>query len=83
MESSRVTGFVQHRFKFNRSKEINLQYSTDSNFNLDTIFNSQDYFTATIGARANYWTFNNQTVFSPRINIKWRPAFTNLKITKS
>ena len=75
MESSRVTGFVQHRFKFNRSKEINLQYNTDSNFNLDTTFTSQDYFTATIGARANYWTFNNQTVFSPRINIKWRPAF--------
>ena len=75
MESSRVTGFIQHRFKFNRSKEINLQYNTDSNFNLDTTFNSQDYFTATIGARANYWTFNNQTVFSPRINIKWRPAF--------
>ncbi len=73
--SSRVTGFVQHRFKFNRSKEINLQYNTDSNFNLDTTFTSQDYFTATIGARANYWTFNNQTVFSPRINIKWRPAF--------
>ena len=73
--SSRVTGFVQHRFKFNRSKEINLQYNTDSNFNLDTTFASQDYFTATIGARANYWTFNNQTVFSPRINIKWRPAF--------
>jgi len=75
MESSRVTGFIQHRFKFNRSKEINLQYNTDSNFNLDTTFTSQDYFTATIGARANYWTFNNQTVFSPRINIKWRPAF--------
>ena len=73
--TSRVTGFIQHRFKFNRSKEINLQYNTDSNFNLDTTFNSQDYFTATIGARANYWTFNNQTVFSPRINIKWRPAF--------
>ena len=73
--SSRVTGFIQHRFKFNRSKEINLQYNSDSNFNLDTTFNSQDYFTATIGARANYWTFNNQNVFSPRINIKWRPAF--------
>tara|TARA_B100000524_G_scaffold334703_1_gene223441 strand:- start:234 stop:2885 length:2652 start_codon:yes stop_codon:yes gene_type:complete len=75
IESSRVTGFVQHRFKFNRSKDINFQYTTDSNFNLDTTFTSQDYFTATIGARANYWTFNNQTVFSPRINIKWRPAF--------
>ena len=73
--SSRLTGFVQHRFKFNRSKEINLHYNNDSNFNLDTTFTSQDYFTATIGARANYWTFNNQTVFSPRINIKWRPAF--------
>ena len=73
--SSRLTGFIQHRFKFNRSKEINLQYNSDSNFNLDTTFNSQDYFTATIGARANYWTFNNQNVFSPRINIKWRPAF--------
>ena len=75
IESSRLTGFIQHRFKFNRSKEINLQYNTDSNFKLDTTFNSQDYFTATIGARANYWTFNNQTVFSPRINIKWRPAY--------
>ena len=75
IESSRVTGFIQHRFKFNRSKDINFQYTTDSNFNLDTTFTSQDYFTATIGARANYWTFNNQTVFSPRINIKWRPAF--------
>ena len=75
IESSRLTGFIQHRFKFNRSKEINLQHSSDSNFKLDSTFNSQEYFTATIGARANYWTFNNQTVFSPRINIKWRPAF--------
>ena len=75
IESSRLTGFIQHRFKFSKSKQINFQYLTDSNTALDTVFSSQDYFTATIGGRANYWTFNKQTVLSPRINIKWRPAF--------
>jgi hypothetical protein len=75
IESSRVTGFVQHRFKIDREKNIHLIYKEDSNSSLDTIFSTQDYFTATVGLRANYWSYNNQTVLSPRINFKWRPAF--------
>lgn len=26
-----------------------------------------------VGVRANYWTFNNQTVVSPRASISWKP----------
>ena len=64
IESSRITGFVQHRFKFNREKNIHLIYKEDSNSGIDTIFSTQDYFTATLGLRANYWSYNNQTVLS-------------------
>ena len=28
----------------------------------------------TFGIRGNHWTYNQQTVFSPRINFKWKPA---------
>ena len=76
---------MQHRFKFNREKNIHLIYKEDSNSSIDTIFSTQDYFTATVGLRANYWSYNNQTVLSPRINFKWRPAFykfENQKISR-
>ena len=66
---------MQHRFKFNREKNIHFIYKEDSNSSIDTIFSTQDYFTATVGLRANYWSYNNQTVLSPRINFKWRPGF--------
>jgi len=30
-------------------------------------------FTATVGIRANYWSANMQTVFSPRASLAWKP----------
>ncbi|NNC83739.1 MAG: TonB-dependent receptor [Flavobacteriales bacterium] len=30
----------------------------------------------TVGVRANHWTFNGQSVISPRGRISWRPAWT-------
>jgi len=72
--SSRLTGYIQHRFSFQKAKAIHIQNVQDSTSKKDTSFTAKDYFTATIGVRSNYWTYNNQTVISPRLNIKWRPA---------
>ena len=72
--SSRLTGYIQHRFSFQKTKAINIENIRDSTSKQDTSFTAQDYFTATVGIRSNYWTYNNQTVISPRINVKWRPA---------
>lgn len=32
-------------------------------------------FSATAGVRANHWTFNQQTVFSPRVNVSFTPQW--------
>lgn len=74
INSSRITGFIQHRFKFNKEKNIAFKFNIDSNNVLDTVFSAYEYFTATVGLRSHFWTYNNQTIVSPRINIKWRPA---------
>ena len=74
INSSRITGFIQHRFKLNKEKNIAFKINIDSNNILDTIFSANQYFTATLGLRSHFWTYNNQTVVSPRLNIKWRPA---------
>ena len=74
INSNRLTGFFQHKFRFSKDKKICLRDSTLKNGKLDTCFFASQYFTATIGIRGNYWTYNNQTVISPRLNIKWRPA---------
>ena len=79
INSSRVTAFIQHRFKFNSEKIIHLKFTIDSLTTFDTTFSSMNYFTATIGVRSHYWTYNNQNVLSPRINLKWRPAFYKLE----
>ena len=79
INSSRVTAFIQHRFKFNSEKNIHLKFAIDSLTTFDTTFSSMNYFTATIGVRSHYWTYNNQNVLSPRINLKWRPAFYKLE----
>ena len=75
ISSSRITGFAQHRYKFNKEKKTHFIHKNDSLTFIDTTFSSSSYFTATVGIRANYWSYNDQTVLSPRINFKWRPAF--------
>ena len=75
ISSSRITGFAQHRYKFNKEKKTHFIHKNDSLTFIDTTFSSSSYFAATVGIRANYWSYNDQTVLSPRINFKWRPAF--------
>ena len=79
IESSRLSGFIQHRFRFSTDKKIQFKDSTQNGGYVDTSFISKNYFTSTFGVRANYWTYNNQTVLSPRFNLKFRPALYKLE----
>lgn len=42
-------------------------------FNHTTRFRNSSTFKVSAGARANHWTVNNQTVFSPRVNFSFKP----------
>lgn len=42
-------------------------------YKLNKLLNDSSIFTWSIGLRANYWDFNNQTVFSPRTTISYKP----------
>lgn len=42
-------------------------------FNHTTLLNDSSSFKVTAGVRANHWTVNNQTVFSPRITFAYKP----------
>jgi hypothetical protein len=39
--------------------------------------------TATAGVRANHWTFNDQTVVSPRINVAYNPTWIKKRLNES
>lgn len=45
----------------------------------DSTFNSSSVLEFNYGARANYWTYNGQTVFSPRGSVSWIPSWFRMK----
>ena len=80
IRSNRVSGYFQDRFKFSKQKEIRI---TDSSLidstKIDTLFLGYRFFSFTAGARANYWSYNNQAVVSPRISFQLKPAWYSYK----
>ncbi len=42
----------------------------------DLLLDNESQITATVGARVQYWDFNNETVVSPRGTIAWKPKWT-------
>jgi hypothetical protein len=43
-------------------------------------FNNEALFTSTLGVRAHYWDFNNETVISPRANFSYKPHWVKERI---
>ena len=78
--SNRISGHFQDRVKFSKQKEIRITDSilADST-KIDTLFIGYRYFSFTAGARANYWSYNNQAVVSPRISFQLKPAWYSYK----
>jgi len=69
------------------NESVNLYYNMKSQVNLPTLRTTayiQDtykwtgdkgVFSATGGLRANYWSFNNELLVSPRVSFSWLPAW--------
>lgn len=82
LESNRMTGFVQgeRNFKFRDTVSIKDSiYYNDSVYAIDTIIATNKYLNANLGVRANHWTYNQQTVISPRFNLTYKPAWFFIK----
>ncbi len=82
LSSDRLTGFVQYEKNFSFSDTYHLQDSvrlSDTTYAIDTTFETHKFFNANLGVRANHWTYNNQTVFSPRFNMTFKPAWFFMK----
>jgi hypothetical protein len=44
----------------------------------DHFHNADKRWEATVGARANHWSYTGQTVISPRARVSWRPEWSKL-----
>lgn len=66
LESGRFMAYGQYTYT---------QAFLDTIERFDTAFASNLILNASIGARANYWTLNNEVVFSPRARISIRPRW--------
>ncbi len=82
LSTNRLTGFLQGERSFSFKDIIKVKDSiryNDSTYAIDTTFESSRFINANLGVRANYWTYNNQTVISPRFNITYKPAWFFIK----
>ena len=82
IESNRITAFFQNQHRFSKTKNITLKdsiYKDDKLVAIDTNFAGFRFFSITAGARGNYWDYNNQFIFSPRISFKLKPAWYEIK----
>lgn len=68
--SQRFSAYMQYNKRFYNEKVITFNDST---------FESSKKIELTIGARTNYWTYNNQNVVSPRTSITVRPRWYEVK----
>lgn len=84
VETGRFSGYIQNtwkrstkaNYKFNKSKLIN-----DSLYEIDTTIEGYKLLLFTAGIRANYWTFNNEFIVSPRFSAKYRPILYHFNDT--
>ncbi|MBM76873.1 MAG: hypothetical protein CL846_00170 [Crocinitomicaceae bacterium] len=79
ISSNRLSGHLQHRIRFYKPKTIRIKDSINSNATIDTSFTDDQFFTITGGIRGNYWTYNNEFILSPRVNLKWKPAIYKIE----
>jgi hypothetical protein len=70
LSSNRVQAYVQHSWSKIRLDSITMG---------DSSFVSVSAFDFNAGVRGNYWDFSNQTVFSPRASVSWKPSWFRMK----
>ncbi|MEN8956968.1 MAG: TonB-dependent receptor, partial [Flavobacteriales bacterium] len=76
VETGRFSAYLQNTWSFNRKKTFAFSKSKtikDSLVSIDSTISGYRSFILTGGIRANYWTFNNEVIVSPRVSAKYRP----------
>ncbi len=76
VETGRFSGYVQNTWTKTRKAEKTMGYLVshkDTSYLTDTLVSGYKQLIFTAGIRANYWTFNQELVVSPRTSFKYRP----------
>ncbi|MGB1039410.1 MAG: TonB-dependent receptor [Flavobacteriales bacterium] len=81
VETGRFSAYVQNTWTKPSKTSYHLQKTKiiDSNeIKVDSVLNGTKLLIFTAGVRANYWTFNNEFIVSPRFSMKYRPLLFHL-----
>lgn len=70
LQTYRGEAYVQHNLHLRKEKMVNYH---------DTIIPRWKEINIATGVRANYWTLNGQTVFSPRVRFTYTPGWLKYK----
>ncbi len=76
VETGRFSGYVQNTWTRTKKSQKRFKYYknlSDSSVSQDSILTGYKQLIFTAGIRANYWTFNQEFVVSPRTSFKFRP----------
>lgn len=85
VETGRFSSYVQNTWSFNNKHSLSFKKTRTVNdstsYTIDSVLNGYKSFILTTGIRANYWTFNQEFIVSPRVSLKYRPLLFHINDT--
>ncbi|MEN8794545.1 MAG: carboxypeptidase-like regulatory domain-containing protein [Flavobacteriales bacterium] len=79
--TGRLSGYIQNTWRNNSKTSYHLAKTIqlkDILITIDTTLSGYKSLIYTAGVRANFWTFNNEVIVSPRLSLKFRPLLYHI-----
>ena len=79
--TGRLSGYIQNTWRNNSKTSYHLAKTIqlkDTLITIDTTLSGYKSLIYTAGVRANFWTFNNEVIVSPRLSLKFRPLLYHI-----
>lgn len=79
--TGRLSGYIQNTWRNNSKTSYHLAKTIqlkDTFITIDTTLSGYKSLIYTAGVRANFWTFNNEVIVSPRLSLKYRPLLYHI-----
>ena len=79
--TGRLSGYIQNTWRNNSKTSYHLAKTIqlkDTLITIDTTLSGYKSLIYTAGVRANFWTFNNEVIVSPRLSLKYRPLLYHI-----
>ena len=79
--TGRLSGYIQNTWRNNSKTSYHLVKTIqlkDILITIDTTLSGYKSLIYTAGVRANFWTFNNEVIVSPRLSLKYRPLLYHI-----